>query len=123
MGKRSVFVGGWPLNITEGELRQHFAEVGEIDAVRIVRDKYTSECKGIAFVLFKKRWCVVEALKYWGSWLKNRRIRVTKIEKQGAEKAEDVKGAHPAEMRQSSKRLHSLRKIRKAKKANEPKKK
>merc|ERR1712160_155450 len=48
--KRSVFLGNLAANVTEADFRTAFESVGVVDAVRIVRDKYTKECKGFAFV-------------------------------------------------------------------------
>jgi RNA recognition motif-containing protein len=45
-----LFVSGFPLEITELELAKLIALHGDIDTVKIVRDKKTRVCKGYAFV-------------------------------------------------------------------------
>jgi RNA recognition motif-containing protein len=45
-----LFVGGFPLEITELELAQMIAPYGDISTIKIVRDKKTRICKGYAFV-------------------------------------------------------------------------
>jgi RNA recognition motif-containing protein len=45
-----LFVGGFPLEITELELAKLIAPFGDIATMKIVRDKQTRKCKGYAFV-------------------------------------------------------------------------
>ena len=50
-----LFVGGFPLDIRELELAAMIAPYGDIDTLKIVRDKKTGTCKGYAFVEMKTR--------------------------------------------------------------------
>ena len=50
-----LFVGGFPLEIQEIELAKLIAIHGDIDTIKIVRDKKTKICKGYAFVEMKDR--------------------------------------------------------------------
>jgi len=98
--KRSVFVGGLPSNTGEADLRKVFKAAGDIDAVRVVRDKVTQKCKGIAFVLFVERKSVKAALGLWGAEVLGREIRVTKVEKQDDSGGDSgPQELHPAELR------------------------
>ncbi|GGH03898.1 RNA recognition motif domain-containing protein [Mucilaginibacter phyllosphaerae] len=45
-----IFVGGFPLDITELELVQMLSWHGTVSTIKIVRDKKTRICKGYAFV-------------------------------------------------------------------------
>jgi RNA recognition motif-containing protein len=45
-----LFVGGFPLEIEEIELAKLFALHGDINTIKIVRDKKTRICKGYAFI-------------------------------------------------------------------------
>ena len=74
----SVFVGNLPFSIKEEELRQHFTQCGDVDDVRIIRDKQTGIGKGFSYVAFKKKECVGFALKLQNSELNGRKIRVFK---------------------------------------------
>ena len=47
-----LFVGNLPLSLEEAELRETFSEYGEIIAVKIVRDRETSDSRGSGFVEF-----------------------------------------------------------------------
>ncbi|MEO0081619.1 MAG: RNA-binding protein [candidate division WOR-3 bacterium] len=49
MAKR-VFVGNLPFSATEDQLRDLFAQHGEVTSVDIVRDKFTDRSRGFAFV-------------------------------------------------------------------------
>jgi RNA recognition motif-containing protein len=49
MGKR-VFVGNLPFSATEDQLRDLFAQHGEVTSVEIVKDKFTERSRGFAFV-------------------------------------------------------------------------
>jgi len=45
-----IFVGGFPLDITEMELVQLIGPYATVSTIKIVRDKKTRLCKGYAFV-------------------------------------------------------------------------
>jgi RNA recognition motif-containing protein len=45
-----LFVGGFPLDITEMELVMLISPHGDVSTIKIVRDKKTGNCKGYAFV-------------------------------------------------------------------------
>jgi RNA recognition motif-containing protein len=45
-----LFVGGFPLDITEIELVQLFSRFGDVSTIKIVRDRKTRMCKGYAFI-------------------------------------------------------------------------
>ena len=74
--KRSIFVGNLPFNTEEEELRKHFEDCGDVESVRIIRDKTTGLGKGFGYILFKKVDGVTFGLKMNGSEFKARKIRV-----------------------------------------------
>jgi len=45
-----LFVGGFPLEITEMKLAQLIAPHGNISTIKIVRDRQSKKCKGYAFI-------------------------------------------------------------------------
>ncbi|GAB2296443.1 hypothetical protein Dimus_030560 [Dionaea muscipula] len=57
--KRTLFIGNLPFDVKDEELYQLFSGFNRlessIEAVRVIRDSYTSSGKGIAYVLFKTR--------------------------------------------------------------------
>lgn len=51
----TIFVGNLPLDVREEELRRHFAPVGEIINVRVIKDKFTFKGIGIGYVRFANK--------------------------------------------------------------------
>jgi len=45
-----IFIGGFPLDITEMELVMLVSPHGTVSTIKIVRDKKTRKCKGYAFL-------------------------------------------------------------------------
>lgn len=78
---RSVFCGNLPYGADEGTLQEHFIKGcdfkdGDVEGVRIVRDKETYLCKGFGYVLLKDKSMVPTALKLHESMYMNKSIRV-----------------------------------------------
>ena len=46
----NIYVGNLPHKVTEDEVRQAFAEFGEVTEVRLIVDKFSGESKGFGFV-------------------------------------------------------------------------
>jgi len=76
--KRSVFVGNLPFAAEEEALRAHFADCGDVVAVRIVRDSTTALGLGYGFVAFADRLSVTTALLKDGADFEGRPLRVTR---------------------------------------------
>ncbi|CAI5447433.1 unnamed protein product [Caenorhabditis angaria] len=80
----AVFVGNLPFDISEDALHDFFtAQIGPVDAVRIVRDKETGQGKGFAFVNFKDDSSTSLALSMEKIEMEKREIRITKVMKKG----------------------------------------
>lgn len=45
-----LFVGNLPFSATEDEVREKFAEFGEVQAVNLVNDRHTGQPRGFGFV-------------------------------------------------------------------------
>ena len=72
-----LFVGGFPLDIKEIDLVMLIGIHGDVDTIKIVRDKKTGICKGFAFVEMKDQEGAdraVEALD--GSYIGDRMLSV-----------------------------------------------
>ncbi|XP_078498652.1 RNA-binding protein 34-like [Lissotriton helveticus] len=83
--RRSAFVGNLPYDVEDQVLRDHFAECGEVAAVRIIRDRETGVGKGFGYVLFEEADGAQLALKLDGSVLMGRKVRVKRcVQKDGA---------------------------------------
>ncbi len=48
-----IFVGNLPFDVTEQEIREKFAEIGEVSNVKMLFDKLSGRFRGIAFVTFE----------------------------------------------------------------------
>ena len=45
-----LYVGNLPYSVTEDDLRQMFAEFGDVGSVNIITDKFSGQSKGFGFV-------------------------------------------------------------------------
>ena len=45
-----IYVGNLSFNITEDELREVFAEYGEVSSVTLITDKHIGQSKGFGFI-------------------------------------------------------------------------
>lgn len=75
---RSVFVGNLSFAINENEVYKFFENCGEIENVRIVRDPTNNIGKGIAFVTFKSKDSIKNALTFHNTKFGDRLLRVMK---------------------------------------------
>lgn len=49
MSKR-IYVGNLPFSATEDEIRDRFAEFGEVQSVNLINDRHTGQPRGFGFV-------------------------------------------------------------------------
>jgi RNA recognition motif-containing protein len=79
----NIYVGNLSYNVTEDELRDLFAEHGEVAKVNVITDKFSGQSKGFAFVEMVKQVDAEEAIKAVnGSSLKSRSIKVNQARPQ-----------------------------------------
>lgn len=45
-----IYVGNLPYSVTDDELRDTFAEYGELASAEVIKDKYSGQSKGFGFV-------------------------------------------------------------------------
>ncbi|KAI9911866.1 hypothetical protein PsorP6_009459 [Peronosclerospora sorghi] len=83
----TLFVGQLPFRATEGMIRKHFAEAGEIK-LRMMTDKKTNEFKGTAFIEVKDNKALGAALSRHHTLLLGRRINVELTASGGGTKSE-----------------------------------
>ena len=50
MNTMNIYVGNLPHKATEDEVRQAFAEFGQVTEVRLIMDKFSGESRGFGFV-------------------------------------------------------------------------
>ena len=46
----NIYVGNLALNVTEDDLKEIFDPFGEVDSVKIIKDRYSGESRGFGFV-------------------------------------------------------------------------
>jgi RNA recognition motif-containing protein len=46
----NLYVGNLALNVSENDLQQAFEAFGEVESVKIIKDKYSGESRGFGFV-------------------------------------------------------------------------
>ncbi|KAL7752714.1 Nucleolar protein 12 [Sorochytrium milnesiophthora] len=88
--KRSVFVGNLAFDIKDEDLWRMFEEVGDVEYVRVVRDRHMGIGKGFGYVQFKDRATVPLALKLHETDFQGKPIRVLKC-KDSAKLSSDAK--------------------------------
>lgn len=93
--KRSIFIGNLAFDVSEEDVWAAFASCGDIQNVRIVRDKVTNVGKGIGYVLFKERSSTSVAMQLNDTVkIKGRTVRVTRCvdpAKRSEQKQQDLK--------------------------------
>ena len=47
---KNLFVGSLPFSVTEDTVGQLFAQVGQVQSVNVIKDKYSGQSRGFAFV-------------------------------------------------------------------------
>ena len=50
---KKVYIGGLERDVTSGELKEVFEEFGEILESKVIKDRYTKQSRGFAFITFK----------------------------------------------------------------------
>ncbi|XP_077555450.1 uncharacterized protein LOC144169899 [Haemaphysalis longicornis] len=74
--KKTVLVGNLPDEIQDEEVWKFFSECGEVEAVRLIRDRASGMGKGFGFVTFKKLDGAALAMEMTGRELSGRPLRV-----------------------------------------------
>ena len=75
----NIYVGNLSYDTTEDTLRTLFAEYGEVEAVRVITDRYTGRSKGFGFVEIATEEAAQEAIGALnGRSVDGREIRVDK---------------------------------------------
>ncbi|KAG5284388.1 hypothetical protein AALO_G00026140 [Alosa alosa] len=75
-----VFVGGFPYELTEGDILCVFSQYGEIVNINLVRDKKTGKSKGFCFICYEDQRSTILAVdNFNGIKIKGRTIRVDHV--------------------------------------------
>ncbi|MFD0767304.1 RNA recognition motif domain-containing protein [Mucilaginibacter lutimaris] len=83
-----IFIGGFPLDISELELVQLVSWHGAVSTIKIVRDKKTRVCKGYAFIEMENRAGAENAvIALDGTMFQGRELKLSITEDQPVKKA------------------------------------
>ena len=66
---KKLYVGNLPFNVTQAQVQDLFAQVGEITEVNIITDRYTGTPKGFGFVEMATEEAAQEAIKRFNGFL------------------------------------------------------
>ncbi|MBN3297477.1 RBMX2 protein, partial [Amia calva] len=75
-----IFIGGFPYELTEGDLLCIFSQYGEIANINLVRDKKTGKSKGFCFICYEDQRSTILAVdNFNGIKIKGRTMRVDHV--------------------------------------------
>lgn len=74
---RKLYIGNLSYSTTEEELRQLFAQFGELESAIVITDRITGRSKGFGFVEFKTEADAEKALSLDGQDFNERQIKVS----------------------------------------------
>jgi RNA recognition motif-containing protein len=80
----NIYVGNLAYSVTESELKDAFAEFGEVSSVTIITDKFSGQSKGFGFVEMPNNSEADSAIKALNeSAIKGRNIKVNQAKPRG----------------------------------------
>jgi RNA recognition motif-containing protein len=80
----NIYVGNLAYGVTESELKDAFAEFGEVSSVTIITDKFSGQSKGFGFVEMPNNSEADSAIKALNeSAIKGRNIKVNQAKPRG----------------------------------------
>ncbi|GAA6071891.1 RNA-binding motif protein, X-linked 2, partial [Tachysurus ichikawai] len=75
-----IFIGGFPYELTEGDIICVFSQYGEIVNINLVRDKKTGKSKGFCFLCYEDQRSTILAVdNFNGMKIKGRTLRVDHV--------------------------------------------
>lgn len=84
----NIYVGQLPYSVTEEELREMFAQFGEVVSLNIIMDRHTGQSKGFGFVEMPNNSEADQAIKGLNkSMVKGREIKVNQAEERRKKKS------------------------------------
>jgi heterogeneous nuclear ribonucleoprotein A1/A3 len=76
MQQNKLFVGGLPFNVDEERLRTRFEAYGEIEDLNLVKDRFSGQSRGFAFITFATQHAAETALAENGKDMDGRALKV-----------------------------------------------
>lgn len=84
----NIYVGNLSYSVKEDELKEMFAEFGNVETIKIIKDRYSGQSKGFAFVEMPSNSEADQAIKALNGKLMNRRnLKVNQADSGGKRKS------------------------------------
>lgn len=88
----NIYVGNLPYSATDADLREAFAQYGDVSNVQLISDKFTGESKGFGFVEMDNNSQADAAIKGLnGTAIKGRNITVNQAKPRSDRPSQDRK--------------------------------
>lgn len=81
MEHNKIYVGSLSSETTQAKLQEVFSAYGTVDEINLIKDRYTGESKGFAFIKFSSNSSASKALEMNGKDIDERTIRVSLAKK------------------------------------------
>ena len=75
MEHNKIFIGSLSSETTQTTLQEIFSQFGSIDEVNLIKDRYTGESKGFAFIKYASNSSAYKALEMNGKEIDERTIK------------------------------------------------
>ena len=73
---KKIYIGNLPFKTTEEAINTEFAKYGAIEAVHLIRDRFSDEFKGFGFITFETQEAAQNSLVMNGQEFQGRRLKV-----------------------------------------------
>ncbi|MBB72501.1 MAG: RNA-binding protein [Legionellales bacterium] len=83
MSQSKIYVGNLSYGSTDEDLREFFAQYGDISEVKLITDRETGRSRGFAFVTFGNADAAKSALDADGTEFQSRRLKVSMAKEDG----------------------------------------
>ena len=89
--QNKLYVGNLPFSVDENQVRDIFAQYGEIENLSLIMDRDTGRPKGFGFITFVSQQAAEKALEQNGKDMGGRALRVNVA----TDKPRETRGARP----------------------------
>jgi RNA recognition motif-containing protein len=89
----NIYVGNLSSELNEEELKAMFTEFGEVESVKIIKDRFSERSKGYGFIEMPSNSEADQAIKALnGFWMNGRNIKVNQADSGGKRKGRKPRG-------------------------------
>ena len=86
----NIYVGKLALNLTEDQLRSMFEAFGEVESVKVIKDRFTGHSKGFGFIEMPSNSEADQAIKALnGNFIEGQNIKVNPADPGGKKAKRD----------------------------------